>query len=99
MAKVTVKGTLGKELGQSGVILLEPINLPNGSSFDRKWKLWTTTMHSEGTEVIATGTFSSKINQYEINGETKHSVDLSLNDCTIDPAGTPGLPSTEATPF
>lgn len=101
MAKVTVNGTIGKELGQSGVILLEPITLPNGSSFDRKWKVWANTHFAEGTQVIVTGTFSSKINTYEMNGETKHGVDLSLNDVTIDAAGTPSPEAInlESTPF
>ena len=93
MASVTITGRVGKELGTSGYEVWETINLPSGQSFEKKWAVWTTPAPASDTTIIVTGTGSWKVREYtNQNGETKHTIDASLNDVKVSG-------NTETTPF
>jgi hypothetical protein len=83
MAFIKVEGIVDKPLGDKGFILLETIKLNDGRTFDKKWKVWTTPIPAFDSFVEAVGELSTKINEYEMGGETKRNVDLNINNPTV----------------
>ncbi len=83
MAFIKVEGLVDKPLGDKGFILLETIKLNDGRSFDRKWKVWSNTAPNHDTFVEVVGEISTKINEYELNGETRRNVDHNVNAPTV----------------
>lgn len=94
MAHVKVTGLVDKPLGDKGFILLETIKLNDGRTFDKKWKVWITPIPAFSATVEAVGELSTKINEYEMGGETKRNVDLNINN----PVVTVTAPPVEASP-
>lgn len=93
MASVTITGRVGKELGNSGFEVWETITLPSGQSFEKKWAVWTTPAPATDEIVTVRGAGSWKVREYTNQaGETKHTIDASLNDVKI-------TNSSETTPF
>jgi hypothetical protein len=80
MALIKVEGIVDKPLGDKGFILLETIKLNDGRTFDKKWKVWVTPIPAFDSFVEAVGELSTKINEYEMGGETKRNVDLNINN-------------------
>jgi hypothetical protein len=83
MAFIKVEGIVDKPLGDKGFILLETIKLNDGRTFDKKWKVWITPIPAFDSFVEAVGELSTKINEYEMGGETKRNVDLNINNPTV----------------
>jgi len=83
MAFIKVEGLVDKPLGDKGFILLETIKLNDGRTFDRKWKVWSNTAPNYDTFVEVVGEISTKINEYELNGETRRNVDHNINTPTV----------------
>ena len=83
MAFIKVEGIVDKPLGDKGFILLETIKLNDGRTFDKKWKVWVTPIPAFDSFVEAVGELSTKINEYEMGGETKRNVDLNINNPTV----------------
>tara|TARA_R110000868_G_scaffold284467_1_gene544929 strand:- start:793 stop:1125 length:333 start_codon:yes stop_codon:yes gene_type:complete len=110
MAFIKIEGIVDKPLGDKGFILLETIRLNDGRTFDKKWKVWAIPLPEFSSFVEVTGEFSSKISEYEFQGETKHSQDLNVNnpvvkvlrDATVaspDVVSDWATPPTQAVPF
>lgn len=93
MAFVKVEGIVDKPLGDRGFILLETIRLIDGRSFDKKWKVWAIPAPEQSSFIEVTGELSTKINEYEIGGETKRSIDLNINNPVIKILRGPETPS------
>jgi hypothetical protein len=83
MAFIKIEGIVDKPLGDKGFIVLETIRLNDGRTFDKKWKVWAIPLPEYSSFVEVTGEFSSKISEYEFQGETKHSQDLNINNPVV----------------
>jgi hypothetical protein len=83
MAFIKIEGIVDKPLGDKGFIVLETIRLNDGRTFDKKWKVWAIPLPEYSSFVEVTGELSTKINEYEIGGETKRSIDLNVNNPVI----------------
>lgn len=83
MAHIRIEGIVDKPLGDKGFILLETIRLNDGRTFDKKWKVWAIPLPAFSSFIEVTGEFSSKISEYEYQGETKHAQDLNVNNPVI----------------
>lgn len=60
----------------------------NGETHKTRWTVWADAMESgpirEGDVVNVSGFLSAKVNEWTKDGETKHSVELSLNSPRIN---------------
>lgn len=85
MADVQFTGTVTRTFAK-GIKVAELIKLPNGSSYDRNWTIWTAEPYQEGDNIDVTGVLSVKPNEYtNRDGEIKHTVDYMVNDARIKP--------------
>lgn len=83
MAEVKVGGTVKRAFGK-GLKVAELVKLPNGSSYDRNWTVWTSEDIAEGTTLEIMGTLSVKQSEYvNRDGETKTGLDYMINDAII----------------
>lgn len=83
MAEVKIGGTVKRAFGK-GLKIAELVKLPNGSSFDRNWTVWTNEDIAEGTTLEVQGTLSVKQSEYtNRDGETKTGLDYMINDALI----------------
>jgi hypothetical protein len=83
MAFIKVEGIVDKPLGDRGFILLETIRLNDGRTFDKKWKVWAIPAPEFSSFVEITGELSTKINEYEMGGETRRNIDLNVNNPVV----------------
>jgi hypothetical protein len=83
MAHIRIEGIVDKPLGDRGFILLETIRLNDGRTFDKKWKVWAIPAPEYSAFVEVTGELSTKINEYEMGGETKRNIDLNVNNPVV----------------
>lgn len=77
---ITVKlenATVTKELGNTGYQVEVPIP---GQEWKRKFAVWSTEIPPIGATFTVTGALSWKTRAYEMNGETRHTVDMNVND-------------------
>jgi len=80
MAYVKIEGTVDKPLGDRGFTLLETIRLFDGRTFEKKWKVWAIPTPEFSSFIEVTGELSTKINEYEMGGETRRNIDLNVNN-------------------
>jgi hypothetical protein len=80
MAFIKIEGIVDKPLGDRGFIILETIRLNDGRTFDKQWKVWAPLTPEFSSFVEVTGELSTKINEYDYQGETKRSIDLNVNN-------------------
>jgi len=111
MAFIKIEGIVDKPLGDRGFILLETIRLNDGRTFDKKWKVWAIPVPEYSSFIEVTGELTTKINEYEMGGETKRSIDLNVNNPVVKILRGPEIaspdvnsdwataPSTQAAPF
>jgi hypothetical protein len=80
MAKVTLNGIVSSVAKERIVNLWETFDV-NGKQVFRKWTIWAEMPWGveKGDWVEVEGELSSKIGSYERNGETKETVEHSLN--------------------
>lgn len=80
MAKVTVSGVVSSVAKDRIINLWETYNV-NGREAFRKWTIWAEVPWgvSKGDWLEVEGDLGSKIGSYEKDGETKQSIDHSLN--------------------
>jgi len=83
MAFIKIEGIVDKPLGDRGFILLETIRLNDGRTFDKKWKVWAIPAPEFSSFVEVTGELTTKINEYDYQGETKRSIDLNVNNPVV----------------
>lgn len=84
MAEVKVGGTVKRAFGK-GLKIAELVKLPNGSSFDRNWTVWTSEDIAEGATIEVQGTLSVKQSEYtNRDGEVKTGLDYMINDALIN---------------
>ena len=83
MAFIKIEGIVDKPLGDRGFILLETVRLNDGRTFDKKWKVWAIPAPEYSSFVEVTGELTTKINEYEMGGETKRSIDLNVNNPVV----------------
>jgi len=83
MAFIKIEGIVDKPLGDRGFILLETIRLNDGRTFDKKWKVWAIPLPEFSSFVEVTGELTTKINEYDYQGETKRSIDLNVNNPVV----------------
>lgn len=83
MAEVKVGAVVKRAFGK-GLKVAELVKLPNGSSFDRTWTVWTSEDIAEGASIEVTGTMSVKQSEYtNRDGELKTGLDYMINDALI----------------
>jgi hypothetical protein len=111
MAFIKIEGIVDKPLGDRGFILLETIRLNDGRTFDKKWKVWAIPAPEYSSFIEVTGELSTKINEYEMGGETRRNIDLNVNNPIVKvlrgpAAAAPDVntewataPTTQAAPF
>ena len=83
MAQIRIEGIVDKPLGDRGFILLETIRLNDGRTFDKKWKVWAIPSPEFSSIVEVTGELTTKMNEYDYQGETKRSIDLNVNNPVV----------------
>ena len=83
MAYIKLEGIVDQPLGDVGFILLETARTFDGRTFDKIWKVWAIPAPQYGSFVDVIGEISAKINEYEIGGKTKRSIDLNINNAVI----------------
>lgn len=83
MAEVKVGAVVKRAFGK-GLKVAELVKLPNGSSYDRTWTVWTSEDIAEGASIEVQGTMSVKQSEYtNRDGELKTGLDYMINDARI----------------
>lgn len=89
LKNVTVARTFYNGLGAS---FKETFTRGDGTEGSRQYSAFFDQPHglSEGDVGNASGLFGAKVNEYEKDGEIRHSVDVTLNKARFEPTGDSG---------
>lgn len=81
MATIRVEGIVGEPISDKGFTLIETVKVAStGQMWEVKWKVWTTKeIPAFSSFIEVTGEFSSKLNEYEYQGETRRVIDRNIN--------------------
>lgn len=81
MATVTVEGIVGEPISDKGFNLIETVKVAStGQMWEVKWKIWTNRdIPAFSSFIEVTGELSTKLNEYEYQGETRRVIDRNIN--------------------
>lgn len=102
MAYTTVTGKITRTFYNGKGAEIAETFTAGGKEITRKWAAWFEAEHglTEGQEVEVSGLHGDEINEWEKDGETRHSVKRSLNKARVKGgnSGTPAEPWAASAP-
>lgn len=80
MALVNLKDVKVVSVFSKGIRVVEESKGRDGKDYSQRWTIWSTDLGAaEGDIISVSGFLAAKVNEWEKEGEKRHSVDLSLN--------------------